>query len=284
MAREGRRPDQGQRHDRRDLDRQGRPRAALARERHRQRAARRGGRHRHRRPGDRADRGRRRGRPQAAPARRRGQRRRAAPRPPPPRPRTATRVSPVAARAAAAEGVDLGSVSGSGREGRITKSDVLDAAAGNGAAAAAQPATPRRGSADARRRGGAGPLHGAVALDPHRDELPHDHRHDARRAPPAAQGGRPQGLLHPPDRLRDRARGGADAGDGQPLRGDRRQAAPHRRRPGEPRPRRRRREEGRLAHADGPRDPDAGKLGFDALPRRLRRARREGAHEHADRR
>ncbi len=45
-----------------------------------------------------------------------------------------TRVSPVAARAAAAEGVDLAEVSGSGPAGRITKSDVLSAAAGNGAA------------------------------------------------------------------------------------------------------------------------------------------------------
>ena len=44
-----------------------------------------------------------------------------------------------------------------------------------------------------------------------------------------------------------------DAGHDQPLRGDRRQAAPHRRRPGQPRPRRRRREEGRHAHADGAR-------------------------------
>jgi multifunctional 2-oxoglutarate metabolism enzyme len=47
-----------------------------------------------------------------------------------------TSVSPVAARAAAAEGVDLGGVSGSGRAGRIVKSDVLDAAAGNGSSAA----------------------------------------------------------------------------------------------------------------------------------------------------
>ncbi len=39
-----------------------------------------------------------------------------------------TRVSPVAARAAAAEGVDLAAVSGSGPAGRITKSDVLSAA------------------------------------------------------------------------------------------------------------------------------------------------------------
>jgi 2-oxoglutarate dehydrogenase E1 component len=42
-------------------------------------------------------------------------------------------VSPVAARAAAVEGVDLAKVSGSGPAGRITKSDVLSAAAVNGA-------------------------------------------------------------------------------------------------------------------------------------------------------
>jgi multifunctional 2-oxoglutarate metabolism enzyme len=53
------------------------------------------------------------------------------------------KISPVAARAAAAEGVDLASVSGSGPGGRIVKSDVLGAAngattatAGNGAAGA----------------------------------------------------------------------------------------------------------------------------------------------------
>ena len=48
-----------------------------------------------------------------------------------------TKVSPVAARAAAAEGVDLARVSGSGPAGRITKSDVLSAASGNGDAQAA---------------------------------------------------------------------------------------------------------------------------------------------------
>jgi len=42
----------------------------------------------------------------------------------------ATKVSPVAARAAAAEGVNLAGVSGSGPAGRITKSDVLSAATG----------------------------------------------------------------------------------------------------------------------------------------------------------
>jgi 2-oxoglutarate decarboxylase len=57
-----------------------------------------------------------------------------------------TKVSPVAARAAAVEGVDLGAVSGSGPAGRITKSDVLSAAAaGNGATANGAPtATPTR--------------------------------------------------------------------------------------------------------------------------------------------
>ncbi len=47
-----------------------------------------------------------------------------------------TKASPVAARAAAVEGVDLAQVSGSGPAGRITKSDVLSAAAGTGAHAA----------------------------------------------------------------------------------------------------------------------------------------------------
>ena len=100
----------------------------------------------------------------------------------------------------------------------------------NGAAprrrAAAEDATLHQG-----RRGDARALHGRVALDPDRDLVPHPHRHDARRAPQAAQGRRPEGLLHAPDRLRDRARRHrADAGDGAPLRRDRRQAAPRRRR------------------------------------------------------
>jgi len=43
------------------------------------------------------------------------------------------KASPVAARAAAVEGVDLAEVSGSGPAGRITKSDVLSAATGDGA-------------------------------------------------------------------------------------------------------------------------------------------------------
>jgi 2-oxoglutarate dehydrogenase E1 component len=67
------------------------------------------------------------------------------------------KISPVAARAAAAEGVDLSSVSGSGPGGRIVKSDVLGAA--NGAATAADGAA----GALARRPAGAQQLKGASA-------------------------------------------------------------------------------------------------------------------------
>jgi 2-oxoglutarate dehydrogenase E1 component len=68
-----------------------------------------------------------------------------------------TRVSPVAARAAAVEGVDLARVSGSGPAGRITKSDVLSAAAGAGAA------TVTNGKAVARAEPNALPMKGGAA-------------------------------------------------------------------------------------------------------------------------
>jgi 2-oxoglutarate decarboxylase len=70
-------------------------------------------------------------------------------------------VSPVAARAAAVEGVDLASVSGSGPAGRITKADVLSAA-GNGAApATAAPATAEQ--PPAAKPSGAQPIRGSAA-------------------------------------------------------------------------------------------------------------------------
>ncbi len=50
--------------------------------------------------------------------------------------------SPVARRIASVEGVDLGSVTGSARGGRITKADVLSAARGNGGSAAPASASP----------------------------------------------------------------------------------------------------------------------------------------------
>ncbi|MGZ4277566.1 MAG: multifunctional oxoglutarate decarboxylase/oxoglutarate dehydrogenase thiamine pyrophosphate-binding subunit/dihydrolipoyllysine-residue succinyltransferase subunit, partial [Solirubrobacteraceae bacterium] len=57
------------------------------------------------------------------------------------------KVSPVAARVAAVEGVDLGAVTGTGPQGRIVKSDVLDAKSGNGAVVTAGKATPIKGAA-----------------------------------------------------------------------------------------------------------------------------------------
>ncbi|HYM57520.1 MAG TPA: multifunctional oxoglutarate decarboxylase/oxoglutarate dehydrogenase thiamine pyrophosphate-binding subunit/dihydrolipoyllysine-residue succinyltransferase subunit [Solirubrobacteraceae bacterium] len=62
------------------------------------------------------------------------------------------RVSPVARRVAAAEGIDLSRIEGTGPAGRISKADVLAAASGNGAAAPA--ATP----------GGAQLIKGAPAM------------------------------------------------------------------------------------------------------------------------
>jgi 2-oxoglutarate dehydrogenase E1 component len=81
------------------------------------------------------------------------------------------RVSPVAARAAAAEGVDLARVSGSGPAGRIVKADVLQAATGNGAATS--PATAQTGSGDGRATAPAGAelmKGGAAALARYMDQ------------------------------------------------------------------------------------------------------------------
>ena len=143
----------------------------------------------------------------------------------------------------------------------------------------------RRRHAHQGRLGDARALHGRVALGPDRDLVPHAHGHDARHAPQAAQGGRPQGLVHPPDRLRDRARGDrADAGHDAPLRRDRRQAARDRRRRRQPRHRRRRRAQGRRPHADGAGDPRRRPAVVPGVPRRVRRADRQGAREQARRR
>ena len=193
-----------------------------------------------------------------------------------------TNASPVARRVAAAEGVDLASIQGTARGGRITKADVLNH--GNGAPAAPARAAAGRGAADQGRRRRAGPLHGPEPVHPDGDLLPHLDRHHARRAAQAAQERRQARLLHPPDRLRHRARGHRrHAGDGQPLRGDRRQALPPRRRRRQPRPRRRRREEGRHPHTDGPGHPRRRPHELRAVPGRLQRAGGEGPHQHADR-
>ena len=68
------------------------------------------------------------------------------------------KVSPVAARAAAATGVDLERLSGSGPAGRITKSDVLAAGAGNGSATLPAPAAVSEEQGAKLLRGGAAAL------------------------------------------------------------------------------------------------------------------------------
>ena len=74
---------------------------------------------------------------------------------------------------------------------------------------------PPGAAADQGQRRRARALHGPEPLDPDRDLVPHAHRHGPRRAPQAAQERRPEGLVHAPDRLRDRARRHRrDAGDG----------------------------------------------------------------------
>jgi 2-oxoglutarate decarboxylase len=81
-----------------------------------------------------------------------------------------TRVSPVAARAAAAEGVNLAGVTGSGPGGRIVKADVLGAAAAgvtttNGAAGATQAQSNGAATAPGEQAGGERhPIRGAAAM------------------------------------------------------------------------------------------------------------------------
>src|ERR1019366_2442115 len=74
-----------------------------------------------------------------------------------------TKVSPVAARVAAVEGVNLAQVSGSGPAGRITKSDVLSAAAGAGSATGSNGAG-SNGAATAAPGASAQPMRGGAAM------------------------------------------------------------------------------------------------------------------------
>ena len=137
---------------------------------------------------------------------------------------------PVARRIAAANGVDLSAVQGSGPGGKVTKADVL--------AAATATAARRRGAGGGRRRRGeaaARPRRDArqgderEPLDPDGDLVPHARRRHPRRqaqgAQRGAQGARHEGLVHAPDRLGDRQGRAGVAGDGPRLRGARRQAA-----------------------------------------------------------
>ena len=126
------------------------------------------------------------------------------------------------ARVAAAEGVDLAAVTGSGPGGRITKADVL---AGRQRRHAPQPRPRHRCRSRAARRCSRSTWTRAARSRPRpRSARSPSRRSTARRK--QLKDGRPEGLLHAPDRLRDRAgRDRRHAGDGPPLRGARRQAA-----------------------------------------------------------
>ena len=208
----------------------------------------------------------------------------ATPRPSAP-PTADSTVTPVAMRVAAAEGVDLGAGPGTGPDGRISKADVLAFKSNGAAATGARAAT----------TGTQTLLKGASAmLARYMDEsraIPTATSFrtltvtvlDARRKQ-LKEAGHRVSFTHL-IALRDRARGHrADAGDGHPLRRDRRQAARGRRRPGQPRDRRRRREEGRRAHADGAGDQGRRPADVPAVPRRVRRPDRPRARQQADRR
>ena len=158
---------EGGRHRRRDLDRQGRRRAAGARLGHDHRAARRRGRHRHRRAGDRSHvaagggaAGTAPAEPAAAAAAARRPRRR------PQATSDAAKASPVARRAAAALEVDLGALAGSGPTGGSSRPTC--------SSAAERPAAARTGRGDDHvLQGGAAmlaQLHGREPRDPDGDD------------------------------------------------------------------------------------------------------------------
>ena len=217
----------GGRDDRRDLHRQGRRRGARARRGRDGRDPRPARRHRDRRPGDRApDVGGAGAAPPPAPEAKPAEpaepgasRRRSCS-----TTASASRPSPAASRrprASTSRGIQ-----GTGPAGRIQKDDVL-------AAARQRQGRDRSGRRERHphqgRPGDARALHGRVAVDPTATLFRTLTVTGSTRAARSSRR-RPQGLLHAPDRLRDRARRDrADAGDGPPLLRDRRQAVPRRR-------------------------------------------------------
>ena len=167
------------------------------------------------------------------------------------------RASPVARRVAAAKGVDIGAVKGSGPGGKVTKEDVLAAADGDGAGRrAAAPAA----EAEAKPlRGPAAML--AKAMNESRSmptatsfrTLPVDTLDAKRKALNGAlkERGMKVSFTHLIAWAIVKAATRV-AGDGAQLRGARRQAARGRARARQPRDRGRRRAQGRLAQPDGP--------------------------------
>ena len=192
--------------------------------------------------------------------------------------------SPVARRVAASEGVDLGRIQGTARGGRITKADVLAAAANGGSAAPAATAAEKPAGAQLLKGG-------AAALARYMDQS---------RSIPTATSFRTLTVTTLDERRKQLKNAGQRVSfthliayaialvgtDEMPVMShhfDELDGKPHRIDDGgrQPRPRGRRREEGRLPHADGAGHPRRRSAVVPGVPRRLQRTRREGADEHA---
>ena len=189
------------------------------------------------------------------------------------------KATPIARRMAEAQGIDLGKVTPTGFGGKVTKEDVLGGE--NGWQRRRSRRDRRRGEAAARPGGDARQSDGREPRGADRDLVPDDRRRHPRREAQsdqrAAQRARPEDLLHPPGRLGDRRGGQRRPGDGPLLRRARRQALRDRKRPGQPRRRRRRDQERRLPHPDGPGDQELPGPRLRRLPLGLRRPDREDA-------
>ena len=138
-----------------------------------------------------------------------------------------------------------------------------------------------RGQAHPRPSGNAREVHEREPLDSHGHELPHRARQRARQPPQGAQGGRQEALVHPPDRLGDRAGRPRHAGDGPRLCRGGREAAARGAWQREPRACRGRGAQGRHALARGAGGPRRERAQLRRLRGALRRARGRRARQHA---
>ena len=174
------------------------------------------------------------------------------PPPCPPRRPTAPTSPPLPRRVAAARGREPPGRRRHRPGGRISKADVLAAAANGGLAAATAPAGRRgQGHADQGRRGDARPLHGREPLDPDGDLVPHPDR-DRHGRPAQASSRRPGARSpHPPDRVCDRRGRDETPATVHHFSADRRQAPSRRRRPASTSARSRRQKKDGSAHPDG---------------------------------
>ena len=192
--------------------------------------------------------------------------------------------TPVARRVAAAHGIDLEQVSGSGAGGKVVKDDVLthieqNGGDGAGAAAPARAKPPDQVVTTQPLRGGDAALARYMSDSlsiPTATSFRTPRGGHARPAPAPAERGaeggaaRHEGLVHAPDRIRDRGRRARPPRDDPHVRRARRQAATHRARAREPGAGGGRAAQGRLAHVDRAGDQGRGRDGLRRLPRGVR--------------